>query len=324
VRILVIGLGRWGVKHLRVLDELGVEVWVAERSEDRRRLALASGIGPDRVHADFRDGLPHVDAVDVVTPADSHLAVAGHCLRAGKPCFVEKPLAATIGEARELAGIVTATGGLLQVGHVFRFHPVAEALQERLDRDTVGRVRYCTGRFAGFKRPRNDVGITQTDAIHFFDLFAALLRRAPTAVTAALRDYLGRGLDDCAFAAVEYGEVTAFIEASYFAPRTMRECVIVGEGATLVGDFSASTVHVYPNRHVRGSAAWQVSEGPVEVIEAKGPEPLREELAHFLDVVKRGASPSVNVADGLRSLRTVTAARMSSELGRRVLLEEAG
>jgi UDP-N-acetylglucosamine 3-dehydrogenase len=307
-----------------VLGELGVEVWVAERSEDRRRLALASGIGPERVLADFREGLSHVDAVDVVTPADSHLAIAGACLRAGKPCFVEKPLTATLAEARELAGIVTATGGLLQVGHVFRFHPVAEALRARLDQGTLGGIRYCIGRFAGFKRPRSDVGVTQTDAIHFFDLFAALLRRAPTAVMATLRDYLGRGLDDCAFATVEYGEVTAFIEASYFAPRTMRECVIVGEEATLVGDFGASTVNVHANRHIRAPGGWQPADGEIETIEAKGPEALRQELAGFLEAVAGGLSPAVGVEAGLLTLRTIEAAQRSSRLGRRVLLKEIG
>ena len=61
---------------------------------------------------------------------------------------------------------------MLQVGHIFRFHPVTTALRERLAAGALGRVRYCTGRFAGFKRPRTDVGVTQTDAIHYFDLFA--------------------------------------------------------------------------------------------------------------------------------------------------------
>ncbi len=109
---------------------------------------------------------------------------------------------------------------MLQVGHIFRFHPVTTALRERLAAGALGRVRYCTGRFAGFKRPRTDVGVTQTDAIHYFDLFAHLLEREATAVTATLRDHLGRGLDDCSFTTVEYGDVPAFVEAGYFAPGT--------------------------------------------------------------------------------------------------------
>src|SRR5262249_38273286 len=152
-----------------------------------------------RAVADFRQALPHVDAVDVVTPADSHLALAGACLRAGKDCFVEKPLAPSVGEGRALAEIQRDTGRVLQGGHIFRFHPVTEALRQQLAGGAVGALRYCTGRFAGFKRPRTDVGVTMTDAIHYFDLFAHLLGQSPTAVTATLRDYLGRGMDDCSF-----------------------------------------------------------------------------------------------------------------------------
>ena len=322
MRVLLIGLGRWGEKHLRVLTELGVELWVADLSEERRAFAVKAGVTPARAVADYRAALPHVDAVDLVTPADSHLAVAGACLRAGRHCFVEKPLTLTLAEGRELADIVRATGRVLQVGHIFRFHPVTEALRERLASGDVGPVRYATGRFAGFKRPRNDVGVTQTDAIHYFDLFAYLLGAAPTAVTATLRDHLGRGMDDLSFSAVEYGAVSAFVEAGYFAPGTYRDCVIVGERATLAADFGSSEVAVHENRHVAGADGWQAPEGRTQSFKATGAEPLRRELELFLAAARDGSAPPVDVAAGLTALAVVEAAQRSSTLERRVTLAE--
>ncbi len=286
MRVLLVGLGRWGEKHLRVLGELGVELWVADVSAERRALAVKAGVAAARAVEDFRQALPHVDAVDIVTPADNHLALAGECLRAGRDCFIEKPLTLTVDEARRLAAIVAETGRVLQVGHIFRFHPVTILLRERIAAGALGRVRYCTGRFAGFKRPRTDVGVTQTDAIHYFDLFAHLLEREATAVTAMLRDHLGRGLDDCSFTTVEYGDVPAFVEAGYFAPGTYRDCVIVGERATLDA------------------------------------EPLRREIELFLDAAARHARPAVDVHAGLAAMRVVEAAQRSSALGRRVALAE--
>ena len=322
MKVLLIGLGRWGEKHLRVLVELGVDLWVADLSEERRALAVQAGVASARVLADFRTALPDVDAVDLVTPADSHLPLATECLRAGKDCFVEKPLALTVEEGRALMESQRTTGGILQVGHIFRFHPVTEALREWRAGGAAGGVRYCTGRFAGFKRPRTDVGVTMTDAVHYFDLFAYLLGQAPTAVTATLRDHLGRGMDDCSFSTVEYGHVPAFIEAGYFAPGTYRDCVIVGERTTAVADFGASEVRVHANRHVRTPAGWQAPEGAVETIKASGPEPLRRELELFLNAVARREPPAVDAEAGLLALRTVEAARRSSELGRRVTLAE--
>jgi UDP-N-acetylglucosamine 3-dehydrogenase len=322
VRVLLIGLGRWGEKHLRVLGELGVELWVADVSAERRAFAVEAGVVAARAVEDFRHALPHVDAVDIVTPADNHLDLAGECLRAGRDCFIEKPLTLTVDEGRRLASVVAETGRVLQVGHIFRFHPVTTALRERLAAGALGRVRYCTGRFAGFKRPRTDVGVTQTDAIHYFDLFAHLLEREATAVTATLRDYLGRGLDDCSFTTVEYGDVPAFVEAGYFAPGTYRDCVIVGERATLDADFGTAEVRVLANRHVETATGWQAPEGAVESFKASGPEPLRRELELFLDAAARRGRPAVDVQAGLAAMRTVEAAQRSSALGRRVILAE--
>ena len=322
MKVLLAGLGRWGEKHLRVLGELGVELWVADVSAERRAFAVKAGVAPARAVEDFRRALPHVDAVDIVTPADNHLELAGECLRAGRDCFIEKPLTRTVDEGRRLAAIVTETARVLQVGHIFRFHPVTTMLRERLAGGALGRVRYCTGRFAGFKRPRTDVGVTQTDAIHYFDLFAYLLGRPATAVTATLRDHLGRGLDDCSFTTVDYGDVPAFVEAGYFAPGTYRDCVIVGEQGTLAADFGSSEVRVLANRHVETPSGWQAPEGAVESLKASGPEPLRHELELFLDAAARRDRPAVDVQAGLAALRVVEAAQLSYSLGRRVTLTE--
>jgi len=321
-RVLLVGLGRWGEKHLRVLGEIGAEVWAADVSEERRQYAVRAGVDRGRVVADPRAALTHVDAVDVVTPADSHLALVSECLRAGKPCFVEKPLATTVAEGRALAEAVAATRGVLQVGHIFRFHPVTDVLRERLAGGALGAIRHCTGRFAGFKRPRTDVGVTQTDAIHYFDLFAHLLGRPATAVTATLRDHLGRGLDDLSFCAVEYGSVPAFVEAGYFAPGTQRDCAIVGERASLAADFGSSEVRVLDNRHVLAASGWQAAEGPIEVIKAVGPEPLRRELELFLAAAASRGPVQVDVHAGLEALRVVEAAQLSSARGRRVAIGE--
>src|SRR5881398_2307080 len=206
MNVLLVGLGRWGEKHLRVLSQLGATVWVADVSAERREWAIGQGVDRARAVADFRQALPHVEAIDVVTPADSHRAVAEACLRAGRHCFIEKPLTVSVADGRAVAEVARATARVEQVGHIFRFHPVTAALRAALAADRIGAVRYATGRFSGFKRPRTDVGVTQTDAIHYFDLFAFLLGRDATSVTGLVRDYLGREMDDLSFTTVEYGQ----------------------------------------------------------------------------------------------------------------------
>jgi len=322
MNVLLVGLGRWGEKHLRVLTQLGVTVWVADGAASRRQWAVAQGVDPERMVADFRHALPHVDAADIVTPADSHRALAEACLAAGRHCFVEKPLAISAADGRALAAAATAAGRTLQVGHIFRFHPVTATLRTALTAGRIGRVRFATGRFAGFKRPRTDVGVTHTDAIHYFDLFAHLLGREATRVSAVQRDFLGRGLDDMSLTTVTYGDVPVTVEANYFVPGSRRECVLVGERGALVADFDSSTVALHVGEHRERQGAWEAVDEGKEELAVTGPEPLRVELEAFLAACAgQGANP-VPAEAGVHALEVVEAAARAARLGRTVSLAE--
>lgn len=322
MNVLLIGLGRWGEKHLRVLREIGVTLWVADVAAERLAWAVKHGVAPDHAVADYREALPRVDAVDIVTPADGHRAVAEECFRRGRHCFIEKPLATTTADGRALVAAAVASGRVLQVGHIFRFHPVTRVLREALEAGRIGAARFATGRFSGFKRPRTDVGVTHTDAIHYFDLFALLFGRPATTVSALQRDYLGRGLDDMSLTVVNYGDVPAVIEANYFVPGTHRECVVVGARGSLVADYGSSTVTLYQGEHHPRGNVWEAVDAGKEELPARGEEPLRLELTAFRDACEGRAPSPVSGDDGVRALEMVEAAALSARLQRAVSLAE--
>src|SRR5215468_9734451 len=286
MNVLLVGLGRWGENHLRVLGELGVTLWVADVSPARLAWAIRRGVAPGRAVADYRAALAAVDAVDIVTSADSHWDLARACLAAGRHCFVEKPLARTAAEGRLLEAAAGAAGLVVQVGHIFRFHPVTATLRETL-----------------------------TDAIHYFDLFAHLFCREATRVSALQRDFLGRGLDDLSVTVVHYGDVPAIVEASYFPPGTWRECMIVGERGSLVADYGASTVTLHLGEHSKRGDAWEAVETGKEELPTRREEPLRLELQAFLDACAGRAANPVPVAAGVRALEVVEAAARAARLG---------
>jgi predicted dehydrogenase len=322
MRVALIGLGRWGEKHLRVLRELGADVWVADVSPARRAWAVGQGVAAERAVEDYRTALDEIDAVDIVTPADNHLALGTACLAAGRHCFIEKPLTASAEEGRRLVAAGATAGRIVQVGHIFRFHPVTDTLRAALAADRIGAVRYATGRFSGFKRPRTDVGVTHTDAIHYFDLFAHLLGREATAVAAVQRDFLGRGLDDMSLTTVTYGDVPVMVEANYFVPGTHRECVIVGERGSLVADYGTNSVTLYMGEHVKRADVWEALDRGKEPLPVGGAEPLRRELAAFLDACRSGAPAPVDARAGLHAVEIVEAAARAARLGRTVTLAE--
>jgi predicted dehydrogenase len=322
VNVLLIGVGRWGQKHLRVLHEIGATVWVAEVDPRRRAGVLAQGVAAERAVADYRRALAHVDAVDVVTPAESHRPIVEACLGAGRDCFVEKPLTVTASDGRHLAALAGEGGRVLQVGHIFRFHPVTATLREALAARRIGPIRFVRGRFAGFKRPRLDVGVTHTDAIHFFDLFAHLLDRPAREVAALQRDFLGRGLDDLSVTVVHYGDIPAVVEADYFVPGAWRECVLVGERGSLVADYAAGTVTLWAGEHRRQDGGWTAIETGKESLPVALAEPLRLELEAFRDACATNGPSPVPAADGVRALEVVEAAALAARRGRPVSLDE--
>ena len=322
-RVLLVGLGRWGEKHLRVLSELGVDLWVADLSAERRAFAVKAGVAAGPRGRGFPPGAA---ARGRGGCRDAHRQSPrpgrGMPARGSRHCFVEKPLALTVAEGRRSPRSSAATGRVLQVGHIFRFHPVTTALRDRLAAGALGPVRYCTGRFAGFKRPRTDVGVTQTDAIHYFDLFAYLLGRAadrgdghPPRPAGSrdgrplvLRGGVRRG------ARLRRGRL---LRARHL-PR-VRDRGRAGDARRRLRLLRGGRPREWPRQ---GRRRWQAPEGTVHTLKATGPEPLRRELELFLDAARNGWAPAVDVAAGLTALEVVEAAHRSSALGRRVTLAE--
>lgn len=320
MRILQVGLGRFGQNHLRSWRKLGVDLSVC----DERPGLLESLTEP--ASTDFRELLPDVDAVDVVTPAPAHAPVVQAALDAGKHVLVEKPLTPSSKEGFGLHAEAARRGLVLQVGHVFRFTPEAEAIATLVRRGDLGRVRFAVARFASFKRPRTDGGLAISDAIHFVDLLSWILGRQPRAVTATMRDHLGRGLDDASFLALEYDDVLGMVEASCFAPEPKRDLEIVGTESALRADLLAKSGRLrhYGHRHAQDEdGEWQAVSGEVREIAVAESEPLVAELEEFRRACAAGR-PSPKAADGwdgAAATAVLEAAGRSAREGCRVSIE---
>jgi UDP-N-acetylglucosamine 3-dehydrogenase len=140
-KILLLGLGRWGVNHLRNLNSMAVELSVAEVDSARLEPARKLGLPETRLTSSYKDWIPKVDAVVVVTPAQTHFPICKEFLEAGKDVFVEKPITLASDEARQLTQLAEKNKRILQVGHIFRFDPASQWLREAIQEGQFGRVR---------------------------------------------------------------------------------------------------------------------------------------------------------------------------------------
>src|SRR5260370_34112405 len=165
-RILLIGLGRWGANHLRVLQSMPIELFVAESDPERLN---SSGVSQSHRAADAHSLFPIIDAAVVVTPAQTHFEICRKLLDAGKDVFVEKPISLKSAEAKELNELAKRNGLILQVGHIFRFDPASVWMRDAIAHDRFGEITMLGANFSGFKRPRQAEGANFPRTYHFID-----------------------------------------------------------------------------------------------------------------------------------------------------------
>jgi predicted dehydrogenase len=324
---LLIGIGRWGANHLRVLHSLPVELFVSELDGKRLENARKLGIAESHLTTDYKALAAEVDGAVIVTPAPSHFGLCREMLEAGKDVFVEKPLTLVPEESLQLAELAEQTGRILQVGHIFRFDPAAQWLREAVREGKFGRVHILRGHFGGFKRPRNDSGVMFADGIHFVDLFNYILDATPRSVLAIHHDFMGRGMEDVSLVSLEYetpaGRTWGMVENDYFYPGKFREVIVVGEKCSAVCDFNAAQykIKVHENRHAREGNDFKAVEGAVRQIECAPEEPLLAELRAFVKSAQTREKPLADGRAGHEAVRVLDAALQSAKMGQAVKLK---
>jgi len=325
-KVLLLGLGRWGVNHLRNLNSLPIELYVAEVGAKQLEPARKLGIPAERLTTNYKSFISKVDGVVVVTPAQTHFPLCKEFMEAGKDVFVEKPLTLANDESKKLAELAEKHKRILQVGHILRFDPATLWIRDAIQSGQFGRVNMLRGHFGGFKRPRNDSGVMFADGIHFVDLFNFILGALPKSVLAIHHDFMGRGMDDVSLVSLDYetphGKTWATVENDYFIPGKFREVIICGDKLSAVCDYNVAQykIKTYENKHVREGNDFKATEGITTQIETPPEEPLLAELRAFVDSVQTRKAPRADGRAGYDAVRVLNAALESLKTGRAVTL----
>lgn len=329
MRVLQIGCGNFGLAHLAGWSRVGLagSLTVADPRPDLADVLAAHAPAACGV-ADWRTALTGADLVDVLTPTDTHHAVASTVLDARKPLFLEKPATPTAEEARDLLRRAEAADVPVQVGMYLRFHPKGAALKALVAEGAVGRVLHCSARFVGIKRMRADSGPLANDAVHFIDLILWLIGETPSRVFATLRDDEGRGHDDLAAVQMRFpGGASALIEAGYrlpgatpdpFVPGTLstKELIVTGTESVVRFSLTEERLTLWRGRHGRAGAILVPEYGQAEEIVAPAADPaevMARQFDHFLRVLRGTAEPIATLHDaGVAVAEVLDAARESS------------
>ena len=323
VKVGVIGIGNMGWNHARVLSLLRDAELVGVADPDSARGALAKEQFGCEWFEDYNALISEVEAVCIAVPTLLHHPVGMACLQAGVHVLIEKPIAASEQEARELIAAAEQADRLLQVGHIERFNP---AFRELLNVVANEEVVVLEGRRHSPHADRaNDVSVVLDLMIHDIDLVLELAG-APVVGFAAAGGRSGDGPIDYVTATLNFANgVAASLTASKMSHRKVR-CLSAHCRASLV---EADFLHRNLRIHRRAQESYSATRGEllyrhdgfIEEVSITPTEPLYAELEHFLQCVRGTARPAVDGLQASRALRLADLIEQSVEQPQQSLLQ---
>lgn len=358
IRVLVIGAGNMGASHARAFHtNAGFELAGIVAPSAARRAPLAAELGGVPEFDDVEIALVRArpDAVCIASYPDTHYAYARLALEAGAHVFVEKPIAETVEQAREIVALATSASRKLVVGYILRVHPawaefvrVAQslgkplAMRMNLNQQSRGEAWRTHLALMRSMSPIVDCGV------HYVDVMCQMVRSRPVRVQA-----IGARLSDEIDAAMyNYGQLQVVFadgsvgwyeaawgpmvsETAYFVkdvmgplgsvsivdPRSVRGLEGASEGAASA-DVDSHTKTNALLVHRTGDSTDAARNELVDMSDEPDHQGLCDrEQALFLDAIANDRDLGDHLTDAVDSLRIVLAADESVRTGSVVSLE---
>ncbi len=294
LRIAVIGVGHLGRHHARILSTLpGVELAAVVDTNRERATEIAAASGT-RAAFDYRELLGHVDAVTVAVPTELHRDVALPFLEAGVPVLVEKPMARSLDEADQMIAAAADAGIVLAVGQTERFNPALAAARPLLTDPRFIEAH----RLGTFPERSLDIDVVLDLMIHDLDVVLSLVDSDVESLEAVGVPVITNRVD-IANARLRFANgCVVNLTASRISRDRVRKIRFFQPSAYVSIDYATQKVEVY--RLVNGSGpAPSIDGGEIEVVSE---EPLKCELADFVDAIVSRRAPRVTGEGGRRAL----------------------
>ena len=327
LRIGVAGLGYWGpnlARNFAAID--GCELaWCCDASPDARARAAARFPGV-RVTAELSDllGDPELDAIALATPVPTHAPLAVEVLRAGKHCFVEKPLAQSVADAQRAVQAARESGRTLMVGHLLEYHPGVRKLKELTDTGELGdEIYYIYGNRLNLGKLRADENALWSLGAHDVSVVLHLADEEPFELSARGEAYMQRGIEDVVFGFLRFPSgLAAHLHLSWLDPHKERRFTVVGSRrmATFDDMDIERKVTVYDKGFDQPAGDWGeyiTRSGDIWSPSIGNREPLRLECEHFVSCVREGRVPTSDGHSGLRVVKVLAGLQADLDASRR-------
>lgn len=294
ISVAVVGIGHLGRHHLRLSCTLPGWRSVGAFDPDRTRLEAMCAEHGARPLRSLDEAVELCEAAIVASPTVSHLEVCTPFLAAGRHVMVEKPIAATVAEARTMIDLARASGSVLTVGHVEFFNPAVQAVLAR-----GPKPRYIEGqRLSPFTTRSLDIDVVLDLMVHDIQITQALCGGA------AIREIRAVGVPvlsnrvDLANVRLELaGGCIATLTASRVSAERVRKLRLFEPDAYYSIDYAEQ--HVTAFHLVREGSATRIDPLVVDLVRD---EPLAAEHRAFQAACRGESVPVVDGESGAAAL----------------------
>ena len=303
LRVGVVGVGHMGRYHVGIYSELFNVDLVGVADIDRGRAHTTAEQYGTAAYTNYHDLIDQVDAVSIAVPTSLHYPVARDFLDAGVHVLLEKPIAHTMDEARDLFNLAESRNMVLHVGHVERFNGAVQELKKIVHEPLMIESR----RLGPFVSRIKDDGVILDLMIHDIDIILGLVA-APIQRIQALGRSIYTGKEDLANVQLCFQNgCIATLLASRTTEAKIRTMAITQPSAYILLDYTDQDIRIHrqaASEHVvaRGTLRYK-QESFIERIFVHKDNPLKLEIKNFINSTVHQVSRVPTVAEELHSLQ---------------------
>lgn len=307
----VIGVGNMGRHHARNYHEIpGVKlVGVADMDEKTGREVAEKN--HCEYYADYKELLKKekLDLVTIAVPTKLHKKVALDCIAAGTHILIEKPIALTVRDAKEIVEKARQKGIKFTVGHIERFNPAVLKLKEMIDEGKLGEIiSVATFRLGPMPTRIKDANVVIDIGVHDIDIMNWFFGKLPRKIIAQGGNALHQTHEDHVEAFLNYGNGSGLMLANWITPLKVRKLTVSGKKAYVELNYITQEIDFYesnvmPSYDDFGDFLIKFGDGQnKKTIAVNNVEPLKAEIKSFIKAIKENTRPMVTAREAIDAL----------------------
>jgi UDP-N-acetylglucosamine 3-dehydrogenase len=297
MNVAVIGVGQMGRTHARTYAGMKDVSLVAVSDINVQLGEKIAREFKTKFYKDYKQMLQmeKIDAVSICVPTKFHYEVAKYTINNKLNTLLEKPITMDVKEGYNLLAMAKKNRVKFLVGHIERFNPAVIKVKEMIAAKELGEViAIMSRRVGGFPPQIDDANIAVDLSIHDIDIVNYLLNDKPKKVYVnKQKNHITKREDSVEFF-LKYKKASAFLQANWVTPVKIRKLNITGKEGYLEMDYITQEITYYKSNYRKFKKRYKTfsdyvlefSKPKKTTVLVEKKEPLKEEIAYFLNCIK--------------------------------------